>query len=127
MIIIFYVILLLSLSHSMYAEQRIQIDVPTKRQTMMVKQGELFSINLSSNPSTGYTNVINKIDPSFVQEVKKEYKPRKTKPGLVGASGIDTFTFKAIKAGETKIIIDYVRPWEPLQPARQNTYVITIQ
>lgn len=127
-IIFFYAVLLCSLSQSISAEQSIQIDIPINTHPMTVKHGEIFTINLPSNPSTGYTNIISRIDPSFIKEIKKEFKPKQTKRGIVGAGGIDTFTFKAIKEGETKIMFEYVRPWEkPLEPARRDIYMVTIQ
>jgi inhibitor of cysteine peptidase len=93
-----------------------------------VKKNAQFTIELDSNPSTGYTNIITELDPTFIKNIKKEYKPQQTKPGLIGAGGIDLFTFKALKKGKTTLVIEYVRPWEkPLQPVRTISYPITIQ
>lgn len=131
MIIIFYILLTFLVSHTIIAakpEQSIQIDVPEKIQTITVKKGETFTISLAANQSTGYTQVIKQIDPRFIKEINKEYKSRKTKRGLIGAWGNELFTLQAIKEGKTKIIVEYIRPWEkPVQPAGRSIFLITIE
>ncbi len=65
-----------------------------QEETRHVKVGEQFEIDLYDSPSTGYywTGLLNKRMLTFV---KKEYHPIGD-PLMVGGSGTETFTFKAL-------------------------------
>ncbi|WP_108652786.1 protease inhibitor I42 family protein [Dongshaea marina] len=74
-----------------------------------------FSINLKSNPSTGYVWIIKSYDHNLL-EIKGQAFQAGSKD-LVGAPGITTFTFKidddAFKASQmSHIDFIYARPWE---------------
>jgi predicted secreted protein len=79
----------------------------------------LFEINLKSNPSTGYKWYLDNLNQQLITSVKQQYKaskPQKNKP-LIGASGIETWTFKVNKIAfnvprTTTISFKYMRPWE---------------
>jgi inhibitor of cysteine peptidase len=77
-------------------------------ESIKVQKGEKFQTALGSNPTTGYrwefetnTNLISLIDQRFKPESE-----------LIGAGGVETFTFSALNTGETEIIFSYKRPWE---------------
>ncbi|MFC2056875.1 protease inhibitor I42 family protein [Chloroflexota bacterium] len=73
--------------------------------------GQEFVIALDSNPTTGYNwEVIHEEDMLSLE--KEEYDPDKTEPGLVGTGGTQYYHFKALKTGETIIVVTYKRSWE---------------
>ena len=80
-------------------------------QTIEIKTGSQFDvvISLDSNPTTGYSwvpayneDLLILVDEDFQQEDN----------GLIGAGGVQTFRFKALKAGQSTITMSYQRPWE---------------
>jgi len=84
-----------------------------------------FVIALDSNPTTGYSWQEN-YDESMLELVKKTYKQGETaEEGAVGAGGVEYFRFKALKAGNTKVTMDYKRPWEE-EVANQEVFTINI-
>ena len=84
-----------------------------------------FSIALGSNISTGYSWQV-AYDSKALNLVEKTYKEQdNTGKQIVGASGTEYFSFKALNKGETKVTFTYRRPWE--QPSAQDqTLVFTI-
>lgn len=86
--------------------------------------GDRLVIALEGNPSTGYTWEVVQVDSSLLSEQGPvQFKAAST--GLVGAPGIQTLTFKALKAGTATLTLGYLRPWEKgVLPA--NTFQITV-
>ena len=80
-------------------------------ETISTNVGQEFVIALDSNPTTGY-NWEEHHDDSLLSLVDDEYKPDEKAAGLVGAGGTQYFQFKALKTGETIIIVTYKRSWE---------------
>ena len=69
-------------------------------------------IALESNPSTGYSWQAS-YDETMLELVEETYELGEyAKQGLVGAGGTELFRFKALKSGETEIIMVYKRSWE---------------
>lgn len=86
-----------------------------------VKEGQTFNISLPSNPSTGFhwepiynTTYLELVNQSFQSD----------NPGAPGAGGNETFTFKAIKPGETNITFNYQRG--NTTPVNTTTYEVKI-
>lgn len=70
-------------------------------------------IRLESNPTTGYSWILDeKTDTSIVSVVDSEYVKSVKDEELVGAGGHEVLTFKAVSKGKTSIILNYERPWE---------------
>ncbi len=74
------------------------------------KVNEEIAISLYSNPSTGYTWMDPRYDPEFLTLVESYYIPHY--PIICGSGGDQIYVFKAIKAGDTQILMEYKRPWE---------------
>ena len=72
--------------------------------------GEKFDIYLQSNPSTGYTWMEPRFDSNFLSLTCSQFIPPVS--NLNGAPGYQKYTFNALKAGDTQIIMEYKRPWE---------------
>jgi len=92
----------------------------------IVKVNKEFRIVLPSNPTTGYS-WMTKFDPNYLQLVNSTYIAYPTRPGIVGSGGIQIFTFKAIKPGNTEITMQYQRPWaETVPPLKEVKYDVII-
>ena len=92
----------------------------------IVQVNKEFRIALSSNPTTGYL-WMTKFDPNYLQLVNSTYIAYPTRPGIVGSGGIQIFTFKAIKPGNTEITMQYQRPWaETVPPLKEVKYDVII-
>ena len=74
---------------------------------------ETFGISLESNPTTGYEWDVKECDYSVLELVNTGYEPaeNQTLP-VVGAGGLQNWTFKGLKDGETALEIGYWRSWE---------------
>jgi len=73
-------------------------------------RGEVLIVSLEGNPTTGYIWEINTINERFIRPIgKAEFR---SDSRLCGAPGINTFRFKAIRAGRTILRLVYHRPWE---------------
>jgi inhibitor of cysteine peptidase len=93
-----------------------------------VNVGDEFTITLDSNATTGYEwQLADTLDESILELVGSEYTIPNDE-GLVGAGGIEVWTFKAAGFGETDVSMEYVRPWEEDgTPAKERTFSITVK
>ncbi|MHB1416731.1 MAG: protease inhibitor I42 family protein [Chloroflexota bacterium] len=71
--------------------------------------GNAFRFDVDGNPTTGYEWQA-QYDEGFLQLADRTYTAPSS--GLLGAGGKFTFTFKALREGETTIKLLYKRPWE---------------
>jgi predicted secreted protein len=95
--------------------------------TIRCKAGSTFSIVLDSNPTTGYQwQLADSRDGRLLKFINSRYRASKT--DLAGAGGKETWSFKALSAGQTTIIFEYLRPWEKnKEPAKKTVFKINIQ
>lgn len=86
--------------------------------------GQQLSVRLPSNRTTGFGWLV--ADPGVLkQSGESNYEASQTPPGLVGAGGTETFTFKADTAGSGRLALEYRRQWEKGVPA-ERTWDVTI-
>jgi inhibitor of cysteine peptidase len=71
--------------------------------------GAIFTIQLKSNPTTGYDWEYASTN-GAVQLLEKTYEADNT--GVIGSGGTDSFKFKVEGKGNTSLIFNYRRPWE---------------
>ena len=84
-------------------------------QMLEVQSGEIFEVNLCSNPTTGFQWLEEaQISDSVVlkQEDHKFIGPESEPPPPPGTPGQEVWTFKALKKGSSTIYLEYSRPWE---------------
>ena len=81
-----------------------------KLEQVRVPVGEVFTIPLTANPSTGYDWTV-KHDPAMVEFLDYESNSARTPPAP-GDQVYRTYKFKALKRGETKITLVYERSRE---------------
>jgi inhibitor of cysteine peptidase len=91
------------------------------------RAGEIFSITLDSNPTTGYQwKLANPLDEKALKLISSEYRMPETQ--MVGTGGKEAWTFKALSMGQATISFEYVRPWEKdREPAKKAIFKINIQ
>lgn len=90
-----------------------------------VKVGEDLTIELETNPSTGYDwKVTTEPDPAILGLNSDFIEAGSTVPG---APGKHIFRYKALKAGKTTIVYEYVRSWETDEPpAKTHTVAVEV-
>lgn len=88
-----------------------------------VKVGDTIQVSLEGNPTTGYNWVMAPQDPAVLeQQGEAEFK---AVDESLGASGLITETFKAMKKGQTTLRLEYKRPWEKdITP--EKTFEVTV-
>jgi inhibitor of cysteine peptidase len=94
-------------ANPIYTEDKINVSVKSS--------DPIFTIQLKSNPSTGYSWSLKKYDAKLVVLVKHTYKRPNTK--LIGAPGYEVWTFRMTRAAfakpqQTTIRFVYARPWK---------------
>jgi len=81
--------------------------------TVTVRPGDTVRIKLKSNRTTGYSWAMSgKLDEKVLKSEGNEYKVDEHPAGMVGVGGSDVWTFQALAAGKTEIVLGYARPWE---------------
>ncbi|MFN8545222.1 MAG: protease inhibitor I42 family protein [Candidatus Binatia bacterium] len=89
--------------------------------------GERFSVRLDANPTTGYRwRLATPPDPAVAALMGSDYEAAGT--GLTGGGGDEVWTFAATGPGRTRLVLEYVRPWEQGQPpTRTHTLDVSVQ
>jgi inhibitor of cysteine peptidase len=86
-----------------------------------------FVIKLKSNPTTGYSWQLAKLDKNLIESVKHEYVAPQS--GLIGAGGFEYWTFRAksaafVESVQSVIAFEYVRPWEAKNAAATAKFMV---
>jgi inhibitor of cysteine peptidase len=93
---------------------------------MIVKAGEMFEIVVPSNSSTGYRwKIVPELDEAMVQFVDQEYVAEQ--PVIPGSGGVDVWTFRAVSAGDTTVVLGYYPPGNENDPDEVSTFSIHIE
>jgi inhibitor of cysteine peptidase len=82
-----------------------------------------FTITVTGNPSTGY-GWVPQYDHKYLKLVSSKFTPSSK---LIGAPGVQKYVFKAIKKGNTKIDLKYLRSWDKKHPAKEIVYFVNIK
>jgi inhibitor of cysteine peptidase len=109
------------------AETLSSLPEPTDHtQLIPVKAGETFDLVVPSNPSTGYRwDILPELDVNILEFVAQEYIPEE--PILIGSGGVDVWTFRALNAGETTIVLGYYPPGSDTDPEETVTFSIRVE
>lgn len=96
--------------------------------TLNLDKGDTFTIQLTSNPTTGFQW---KFDAApFDKQVMSIREDKFIQPDtqLCGAPGKRSLSFQAEGAGRTGLRLIYVRPWEKdRQPAKEFSLVVIVR
>jgi inhibitor of cysteine peptidase len=78
--------------------------------TIELKKGQVLSITLAANPTTGYTWEVVEGDEKVVRQLGEiEFKPESE---AVGAGGVQIIRLEVMNTGQTTLKLVYHRPWE---------------
>jgi inhibitor of cysteine peptidase len=91
-------------------------------QTITIKNGESFKVQLNENPTTGYSWTIN-VTPGLTIVSDQYIAPS---GGLMGAGGQHEWQVKATGTGDQQLTGIYQRPWEPVS-GNETTYRLNIR
>ncbi|WP_296129214.1 protease inhibitor I42 family protein [Pseudomonas sp. Ga0074129] len=84
--------------------------------------GQQFILRLPSNPTTGFRWLMRDAAPQVLKSLGPEVYSNPEDTGLVGSSGISTWRFNVVAAGEGQLSLTYERPWEVgVVPAQRFT------
>jgi len=105
----------------------LKLDASADGSTQQVKAGQVMSISLESNPSTGYSWFATSSDQAVIMQMgEPELQQTASSTPIVGAPEMATLFFQAVKAGTATITLDYKRGWEQdVKP--EKTITITVE
>ena len=97
-------------------------------QIIDVSAGQEFRIVLDANPTTGFEwQLAAPLDETLVTLVGDAYSVPST-PGRTGAGGKHTWTFKAMRRGQTVIALKYSRSWEKrVDPLKKVIFTVIVR
>jgi inhibitor of cysteine peptidase len=88
-----------------------------------VKLGGELEVQLPANHTTGYSWILAPVaEPVLTSQGKAAYAESRGE-GKVGAGGVETWQFKAVKAGTEGLQFEYRRPWEKSVPAAKTVTI----
>lgn len=107
----------------------LNLDASADGSSLQLKKGQVMSITLESNPSTGYSWFAISSKPDVLVQMREpEYLAPTSDPAnpVVGAAGTETYYFQAADAGTVTLTLDYKRGWETdINP--EKTITITVE
>ena len=88
--------------------------------------GQELTLNLESNPSTGYRWFLANTESSVLISVgKSAFKQGRPMPG---AGGVESWTFRAAEGGNETLKFEYRRAWETnMPPARKVLFHVKVR
>lgn len=106
----------------------LKLDANSDGTTQQLNIGQVLSVSLESNPSTGYSWFGKSSDPAILVVMgEPEYQAaEESATPMVGAPGTTTIFFQAVEKGTATITLDYVRSWET-DVAPEKTISITVE
>jgi predicted secreted protein len=89
----------------------------------------LKTIQLESNPTTGYSWAIIEYDPAVLQpQGEPEFVSEAAGQQRVGAGGWEILRFQPVATGQTQLKLGYRRPWESnVELVESFTVAVTVQ
>ena len=101
---------------------RIPDEKETETELIRARVGEPFTIALPSNPTTGYTWIMD-YDNVLLRAEEAEFQPSASNSIRLGAGGTSVFAFTPLLKGKTTIRFVYKRPWENIVADTRAFYV----
>ncbi|MDM8523894.1 beta-propeller domain-containing protein [Desulfococcaceae bacterium HSG8] len=90
-----------------------------------LETGDVLTVKLSSNRSTGFMWNIEELDQDVLQHTDDSYKSDCDDRLIAGCGGSETWTFKALSSGKTRLSMAYYRHWESVESA-DSTFTLDI-
>ncbi len=97
-----------------HGPSEVQLTAADNGSTVELESGQVLSITLEANPTTGYTwEVVEPLDGQVMRQVGEiEFIPNRQESGIVGSGGVQIIRFECVNAGQTVLKLVYHRPWE---------------
>ncbi len=92
-----------------------------------VYQNGGFTVDLESNPTTGYMWAVVELDGGVVEEVGHEYHADPNPEMMTGTGGREEWVFRAVAPGTAQLVMHYRRHWEPDDPDGTFTLTVTVK
>lgn len=87
------------------------------KKPIVVKVGEVFTVKLQANHTTGYEwMLVEELESAIIEFVDKEYITKKAPKMMTGVGGTEYWKFKAVKKGVMDLKMKEARPWDPNGP-----------
>lgn len=86
-----------------------------------VKQGEVVTVRLPENPTTGYRWQLEPLDGDVLAPLDDQYVAGSA---LAGAGGARTLRLSAARSGQAQVVLSLRRSWEKKAPIR--TFSVTV-
>lgn len=77
-----------------------------------VEKSSSVQVELSSNPTTGFSWACEIENPAVVEILSDSYKQNPAPKGMVGVGGVQTFVFACKQSGISALTFTYRRPWK---------------
>jgi len=109
----------------------LKLDASADGTTQQIKKGQVISITLESNPSTGYSwfatssnlDVLAQMGEPEYQELASD-----SSTPIVGAAGTETFFFQAADTGTATLTLDHKKGWEiTIAPVKAITITVEVK
>jgi inhibitor of cysteine peptidase len=96
--------------------------------TVELARGDELVVSLEANPTTGFRwEMADAASSVLVAAGEPSFEPRGA-TSVVGAGGVETWRFRAERAGQGVLRFVYRRPFEPgVAPAREVRYEIAVR
>ena len=103
----------------------VQLTADDDGTTVTIAVSGRLTVNLASNPTTGFEWELAELDAAIVENTDQRYVPTPTLPGIAGSGGTEVWEFTGVAEGTTTLRLDYRRPWETEEdPA--DTFEVTV-
>jgi len=99
-------------------------DNPNNESEFTLEVGDKIRIELCANPSTGYSWDYEMTEDNIVMEEDHDFD--EPEGDVVGAAGVEFWTFEAMNSGNTEIIMEYTPPGAE-NPKDSWTLVMTVK
>jgi len=93
--------------------------------TITLKKGYMLRVRLATNPSTGYSWYVTRLDRSVLKPVGSRYVPRR--PIRAGSGGTLIRDFQASRVGRTRLRMIYARARDKAHPARRFSLTVVVK
>jgi inhibitor of cysteine peptidase len=94
------------------SSQEVKLDIGDSGSQVEVKQGQVLVISLESNPTTGYSWDVMKMDETMLAQVGESEFISSQSGDVVGAGGVEILRFETVGVGTTYLELGYRRFWE---------------
>ena len=123
--------LICTITTPIFAAQPTPVFTPNSRPIVVTKQNPTFSLNLPSNPTTGYCWQVKAYPKAMIQVLDHHFVPPKEQK-LLGAPGYEVWDFKVIYPTTYRfrvnqvahVVMEYKRPWVKRNVKEQSFEII---